>query len=234
LLDELGLAGDVGFHDRVLERLDLLRQQGTSIVLATQDISLVRRFCDDALALDEGEMTAFGAADEVILEHRRRRSGATKRRKALSVHSFSAEAAILNADTATVDGVPTTSFGDGDVVVRIELETAEPGTFVLPTVVLRRGSRGVVVRESDPSLLPDAGRYLLSARIPSEALPAGRYHVDVEADVDHDGGRSVIGRQGVRSFTIGGVPEGDEEEVEAAAVDEQLPVAADWIIEPVR
>lgn len=238
LLDELGLAGDVAFHDRVLERLELLREQGTSVVLATQDIALVRRFCDDAIALRGGEIVASGRADEVILEHRRRRTGAAKRGKAPSVHSFSSEAAILNVDTATVDGVPATDFGDGDIVVRIELETAEPGTFVLPSVVLRRGSSGVVVRESDPSLLPEAGRYILSVRIPSESLPAGRYHVDVEADVDHDDGRSVIGRTGSRSFTIGAVVANEDdvplEVVADAAVDEELPVAADWIVEPAR
>jgi lipopolysaccharide transport system ATP-binding protein len=228
LLDELGLAGDLNFHERVLERLDFLRQQGTSVVLATQDISLVRRFCDDALALEDGELTAFGPAEDVILEHRRRRTASPKRRKQQpSVHSFSTEAAILSVDTATADGVPAVTFGDGDVVVRIELETAEPGTFVLSSVAFRRGSGGVIARESDPSLLPDAGRYLISARVPVDALGAGRYHVDVEADVDHDEGRSMIGRHGVRSFEISGAPS-------AEPGGDLLPIAADWLVEPLQ
>lgn len=240
LLDELGLAGDVNFHERVLERLELLRRQGTSIVLATQDISLVRRFCDDALALEDGRLTGFGPAEEVILDHRRRRTLASATQPPQSrptLQSFSAAAAVLDVDTATSDGVPASTFGAGDVVVRIELETASPGTFVLLSVLLRQGGSGVTLREGDPSLLPEAGRYLVSVQVPGEALAPGRYAVDVEAEVDHDGGRSVIGRRGVRSFEIPGVPasvSGGGDDPEPDGVLETVPVAAEWNIEPLQ
>jgi lipopolysaccharide transport system ATP-binding protein len=65
LIDEVLAVGDLGFRQKCFDHLDHLRAAGVTIVLASHDLSQVRRMCKKAVWLAEGEVRGLGSADEV-------------------------------------------------------------------------------------------------------------------------------------------------------------------------
>jgi lipopolysaccharide transport system ATP-binding protein len=65
VIDEALAVGDARFQAKCLTRLESLRASGTSILFVSHDPGSVRRFCDRALWIDQGEMKALGDVAEV-------------------------------------------------------------------------------------------------------------------------------------------------------------------------
>lgn len=68
LIDELLAVGDLRFQQKCLEHLAKLQASGVTIVIASHDLSQVRRMCVRALWLSEGRVHEIGKASEVA-EH---------------------------------------------------------------------------------------------------------------------------------------------------------------------
>jgi lipopolysaccharide transport system ATP-binding protein len=66
IVDEALAVGDAHFVHRCMDRLHQLQEQGTSILLVTHDGMLVKRFCDRAIWLHKGKVSAIGAANDVV------------------------------------------------------------------------------------------------------------------------------------------------------------------------
>lgn len=66
LLDEGIGVGDAEFRDRAQARLETFIDRAGILVLASHDLSLVRRFCDQALVLHEGAVRFTGPVDEAF------------------------------------------------------------------------------------------------------------------------------------------------------------------------
>ena len=56
LVDEVLAVGDEGFTHKCLDKFAEFRRRGKTILLVTHSLSLVERFCDEALWLDEGRV----------------------------------------------------------------------------------------------------------------------------------------------------------------------------------
>ena len=65
LFDEVLAVGDASFRSKCLGRLDELRADGSTIVLVTHDMELVRGICSRALLLHRGEVIEQGTADDI-------------------------------------------------------------------------------------------------------------------------------------------------------------------------
>ena len=65
LIDEVLAVGDEEFQRKCLERINDLRDAGKTIVVVTHSLMTVRSLCDEAVWLENGEMKAYGKADEV-------------------------------------------------------------------------------------------------------------------------------------------------------------------------
>lgn len=65
LVDEVIAVGDEEFQRRCMAHLNKLISRGTTIVLVSHDISLIRQLCDNVCWLDHGRMRAYGNPDEV-------------------------------------------------------------------------------------------------------------------------------------------------------------------------
>ena len=65
LIDEILAVGDLRFRERCLGRLEELKGRGVTVVLASHDLSQVRRLCQRALWLSEGTLRLDAPADEV-------------------------------------------------------------------------------------------------------------------------------------------------------------------------
>jgi homopolymeric O-antigen transport system ATP-binding protein len=71
LVDEVLAVGDEVFVRKCLQKMDDFKKQGKTIVLAGHDLSLVERWCDTALLLEEGHVTAQGFPSDVVAAYRR-------------------------------------------------------------------------------------------------------------------------------------------------------------------
>ena len=66
LVDEVLAVGDEGFTHKCLDKFAELRRRGKTILLVTHSLSLVERFCDEALWLDGGHVSAEGDPKRVV------------------------------------------------------------------------------------------------------------------------------------------------------------------------
>jgi ABC-2 type transport system ATP-binding protein/lipopolysaccharide transport system ATP-binding protein len=67
LMDEWIETGDADFFLRAEERLHTLVQRAGILVLATHNLSLIRRYCTAAVWLEHGQLKAFGPVEDVLV-----------------------------------------------------------------------------------------------------------------------------------------------------------------------
>lgn len=65
IVDEALAVGDVRFQAKCYDRLAALKARGTSILFVSHDVGAVRRFCEKAVWLDNGQTVAMGDTYEV-------------------------------------------------------------------------------------------------------------------------------------------------------------------------
>jgi ABC-type polysaccharide/polyol phosphate transport system ATPase subunit len=70
LLDEVLAVGDERFQQKCFATFDGFRAEGKTVVFVSHDLYSVERFCDRALLLQGGRITAIGAPDEVVATYR--------------------------------------------------------------------------------------------------------------------------------------------------------------------
>lgn len=69
LIDEILAVGDQHFQDKCFNKLIELKKAGKTIVIVTHSMDQVRRFCDRAIWLYEGEVHRDGQVKEVLEEY---------------------------------------------------------------------------------------------------------------------------------------------------------------------
>ena len=70
LVDEVISVGDIAFQARCATTIRSMRSGGTTLVLASHDLGLVERECEQALWLDRGKPRMLGPAAEVVAAYR--------------------------------------------------------------------------------------------------------------------------------------------------------------------
>ncbi len=66
LVDEVLAVGDIGFRAKCYRRMADLRNNGTTVVLVSHDVTSIRDTCDRALLLWQGKLIEDGEPDDVI------------------------------------------------------------------------------------------------------------------------------------------------------------------------
>jgi ABC-type polysaccharide/polyol phosphate transport system ATPase subunit len=66
LVDEVLAVGDEAFTHKCLDKFAEFKRRGKTILLVTHSLSVVERFCDDAVWLDEGAVKAQGDPRRVV------------------------------------------------------------------------------------------------------------------------------------------------------------------------
>jgi ABC-type polysaccharide/polyol phosphate transport system ATPase subunit len=66
LVDEVLAVGDEGFTHKCLDKFGEFKRRGKTILLVTHSLSLVERFCDEALWLDSGRVRGAGDPKRVV------------------------------------------------------------------------------------------------------------------------------------------------------------------------
>ena len=66
LLDEVLAVGDLEFQKKCFNIFEQYRKQDKTVIYVSHDLNSVKRFCDRALLLNNGEQIALGNSEEVI------------------------------------------------------------------------------------------------------------------------------------------------------------------------
>jgi lipopolysaccharide transport system ATP-binding protein len=72
LVDEVLAVGDAEFQGRCLQRIQELKQQGTTTLFISHDLTAIERLCDEAVLLERGAIAAAGRPDDVVANYHRR------------------------------------------------------------------------------------------------------------------------------------------------------------------
>lgn len=66
LVDEALAVGDLNFQKKCIERIKVLKSQGTTILFVSHSIQQMQEVCDRSIFLHKGEVRAYGQTGEVI------------------------------------------------------------------------------------------------------------------------------------------------------------------------
>lgn len=65
VIDEALAVGDTNFQLKCIDRLNKLKDQGTTILFVSHSTDQIKRFCDKCIWIDEGKITDIGAAAKI-------------------------------------------------------------------------------------------------------------------------------------------------------------------------
>lgn len=69
LIDETLSVGDESFKEKSLDRLHRVMDSGSAVVMASHDLSSIRKFSDKVLVLESGNAVYFGDPEEAITKY---------------------------------------------------------------------------------------------------------------------------------------------------------------------
>jgi ABC-2 type transport system ATP-binding protein len=69
ILDEILAVGDEAFKEKCFSRIDNFRAQGSTIILVTHNMSMVRAKCNRVVWLDQGSLVSIGSSQLVVDEY---------------------------------------------------------------------------------------------------------------------------------------------------------------------
>jgi lipopolysaccharide transport system ATP-binding protein len=128
VVDEALAVGDARFANKCIRRLEALKSQGTTILFVSHDLGMVKRLCDRAALLWQGELVTVGTPLEISNEYSRRvqvdpiEPGASRQ-----IDNSPTE--IVSAHLHLPDGPPANQFQIDDVIVlSAEIRVHQPAT----------------------------------------------------------------------------------------------------------
>ena len=69
LVDEVLAVGDAAFQKKCLAKIEEFKKQGRTMVFVSHALETVRKLCDKALWLEEGDIKSMGSPDKVIYDY---------------------------------------------------------------------------------------------------------------------------------------------------------------------
>ncbi|WP_295021157.1 ABC transporter ATP-binding protein [Sulfurimonas sp.] len=69
IVDEALSVGDVYFQSKCFDRMEWMRENGTTVLLVSHDIQAIRSFCDRAILLHHGQLCGEGTPKEVVQQY---------------------------------------------------------------------------------------------------------------------------------------------------------------------
>ena len=202
LIDEVLAVGDLAFQRKCMERINVFKEKGCTILLVSHDANLVAKLCDEALWVNEGRVAAHGPAEMVVKQYSNNMQNETQRRTpnnqtigrldngaALQVNKNrfgSLEMEIHSVRLLNDEQKPTEHLDSGDSLT-VELEYMTPQAIDFPII-------GITITREDGTICCDTsttvlelgspelfGRGKIRLRFARLDLASGTYFVDVGA-----------------------------------------------------
>ena len=84
LIDEMLSVGDAAFQQKCLQRMNVFKDQGCTIILVSHETNFVQQLCDEVLWLRQGRLVAQGDPEVVVGQYLAEILAETRRRTPLS------------------------------------------------------------------------------------------------------------------------------------------------------
>lgn len=66
LMDEVLAVGDSNFQNKCLREFEKYKKMGRTVIIVTHDVSAVRKYCDRAMLINNGDLVMIGNVDKVV------------------------------------------------------------------------------------------------------------------------------------------------------------------------
>ena len=153
LVDEVLAVGDLRFQAKCLQRVRELREGGTTVLMASHDLSLVRRECLQVAWLNAGHLVAYGEAGEVVDSYEEK----ARERARAATPATGDEGPLKLGDNrvgtqeATIDAVelPHEIESGGALAITLRLSTRAPVDDPIVSIAIRRRADDALCCELD-------------------------------------------------------------------------------------
>lgn len=71
IIDEILAVGDQAFQEKCINHIYDMKQKGTTIVLVSHNLDVMRKLCTHLVWMEKGEIRAYGAAEKLIQQYLR-------------------------------------------------------------------------------------------------------------------------------------------------------------------
>ena len=78
IIDEVLGVGDITFKKKSREKLEELMDSGTTVILVSHSINEIRKICDTAIWIDQGQVRDYGEVNEICDKYVKDAEKATK------------------------------------------------------------------------------------------------------------------------------------------------------------
>jgi len=168
LLDEVLAVGDAAFQQKCFDYFEELKRRKTTVVFVTHDMGAVRRFCNKAIYIDNGNLTHIGTPAEIAdvyleenLESARQASEKQSDEPGLS-------------DRHRITG-KITEQSEGKIIYEVSYDSKESEELYIGIAVSKDG---ISVAEIITSLeKPLTGKGKISYTLDTDVLNAGLYQL---------------------------------------------------------
>lgn len=120
IFDEVLAVGDLAFQNKCFDVFDGIKRSDRTVVFVTHSMDLVHRFCDRAMMIEDGRISAIGDTADVALRYEQANYGnAPEPDGPESPYSQSVgdgAARIVNPRFERLDGTPVDSCAQGDEI----------------------------------------------------------------------------------------------------------------------
>ena len=185
LIDEVLAVGDEEFQRKCLERINDLRDAGKTIVVVTHSLMTVRSLCDEAVWLENGEMKAYGKADEVADAYLGKVQVEKQAQEEADPESKWSKVRITGLELLDSAGGPSRRVRTGEqVTFRLHYEAARAGAQAGLQLLVPHARRGAGERPQHPRGQglgrQDRGQRLVDMRVDRLMLLLGDYDLSAE------------------------------------------------------
>ena len=186
LVDEALAVGDLSFSTKCLAHMDALRAGGTTILLASHDLTSLTERCDRAAWIADGRLMALGEPAVVVDRYEEASHADTvartpeHRREAGRLGAGEIGATI--ASLTTRDGLPATTLRSGwPLAVELDLHRQEAVDSLVVGVSIHgeHGESHIDLSTELPPTFGSDGRRRVRLDIDRLDLTDGRYHVAI-------------------------------------------------------
>ena len=210
IVDEVLAVGDAEFQKRCLGRMGEVAREGRTVLFVSHNMQAVRRLCQQAILLEEGQLVVHGEMEDVVRRYLAGiESSEQARHRWEDPHERPGDELCRLVEVRVTDEngeLATTFLTSRPIVVTMEFDLASVDAAFIAAFDLVAVDSSVVFRagHSDvsesvrPRLYP--GRNAVSCTIPAGLLNSGRYAINVRISLHMT--RWVVFEDGVVNFDV--------------------------------
>jgi len=185
IVDEVLAVGDIHFQKKCMQKMSTVASGGTTVLLVSHQLDIVRRIATRALLLSSGQAVASGDPTTVIEEYLQTSADTLNSddfsdRRQVEVR----DAQIIAFDISTASGESKSPYAIGESIlfaIDIELQKEIPGAHLTIEISSPMGTviHKMTSLDCDVQFPTNPGRYQIEALIDSIQLCPGTYHIRV-------------------------------------------------------